>query len=95
MFGPLVLAVDENFLGDKLSNRNDITIASPTPAGITAVPEPAPEDFKTWPHAQVFRLNTAGTVIRLVPFADAGSKNGKGYKVWLPWDQKTKLQANQ
>src|SRR5690606_22995843 len=56
-------------------------------------PEPAPEEFRTWPDAQVFRINavtrSAGEIskkftARLIPFADAGA-TGSEYKIWLPY----------
>ena len=41
--------------------------------------------MKSWPHAQVFRINAISKgkpkEIRLIPFADAGSL-GESYKVW-------------
>jgi hypothetical protein len=64
-----------------------------TTLGVT--PEPAPAAFKSWPGAQVFRVNAiarkrtgnlkpgAALPIRLIPFADAGA-TGASYKVWLP-----------
>ena len=61
----------------------------PNLASLAVTPEPAPADFKTWPGAQVFRLNAVTRregkpiSIRLVPFADAGM-TGARYKVWLP-----------
>ena len=70
-------------------------MASPKLAKLKVTPEPAPDEFRTWPGAQVFRIRAVtrkpmpglkvGTPlsIRLVPFADAGS-TGARYKVWLP-----------
>lgn len=74
---------------------NGIAVASPELAKLKVTPEPAPEEFRTWPGAQVFRIRAVtrkpvpglkvGTPlsIRLLPFADAGS-TGARYKVWLP-----------
>ena len=51
--------------------------------------EPAPDALKTWPGAQVFRINatnrktSAAAPIGLVPFADAGA-TGTACEVWLP-----------
>ncbi len=108
MYGPLVLAADEALLGktSPATNRNaspapeaialnGIAVASPELAKLKVTPEPAPEEFRTWPGAQVFRIRAvtrkpmpalqvgAPLSIRLVPFADAGS-TGARYKVWLP-----------
>jgi DUF1680 family protein len=83
VYGPLVLAADESLLGDKVSRLTDVVVTA-DPDKLTVSPEPAPTGFQTWAHAQVFRLNTDKGVIRLVPFADAGSKDGKAYRVWLP-----------
>jgi len=110
MYGPLVLAADEALFGkgglatsQKQSVApsvatiplNAMAVASPTLAKLKVTPEPAPDEFKTWPGAQVFRIRAItrkpmptmkiGTPlsIRLVPFADAGS-TGARYKVWLP-----------
>jgi len=108
MYGPLVLAADEALLGkvSPAKNRgassapeaiplNGIAVASPELAKLKVTPEPAPEEFRTWPGAQVFRIRAVtrkpmpalktGTAltIRLVPFADAGG-TGTRYKVWLP-----------
>lgn len=108
MYGPLVLAADEALLGKaspvtKLGSTtaqqtiplNGIAVASPQLAKLKVTPEPAPEGFRTWPGAQVFRIRAVtrkplpalkvGTSlpIRLVPFADAGA-TGTRYKVWLP-----------
>jgi len=74
---------------------NSIALASPKLAKLKMKPEPAPNEFRTWPGAQVFRIRAVtrkplpglkvGTSlpVRLVPFADAGS-TGARYKVWLP-----------
>ena len=108
MYGPLVLAADEALLGkpSPAKNRGDspapeviplngIGVASPELTKLNLTPEPAPEEFKTWPGAQVFRIRAvtrkpmpalkagASLPIRLVPFADAGA-TGARYKVWLP-----------
>ncbi len=86
MYGPLVLAADEALLG---TNGLQLSAVS-MPTDLTALaiaPQPAPDALKSWPHAQVFQINavTRGkpVEIRLVPFADAGTK-GEKYKVWLP-----------
>jgi DUF1680 family protein len=101
LYGPLVLAADEALLPAELDfSLGAIGLAGSTANALEVRPEPAPERFKTWPGAQVFRVNamtrrTAGSVPggasvspRLVPFADAGT-GGTRYKVWLPiWNQK-------
>ena len=107
-YGPLVLAADESLISEASSIRrrgsaaapqkiplNAIAVASPKLANLKLTPEPAPDEFRTWPAAQVFCIRAVtrkplpnlktGTPlpIRLVPFADAGS-TGARYKVWLP-----------
>jgi uncharacterized protein len=94
-YGPLVLAADEALLGDIGGKIRDVALASVNPAALEITPEPAPDAFKTWPEAQVYRVNAAARrptpklkagdprPIRLVPFADAGAR-GNLYRVWLP-----------
>ena len=88
-YGPLVLAVDEALLAAEGQSLNTIAIAKPDLAALALTPEPAPAEFKTWPGAQVYRINAVTRrggkpiSIRLVPFADAGM-TGARYKVWLP-----------
>jgi DUF1680 family protein len=93
-YGPLVLAADEGLLetGQSLSL---ISLGQGDLARLDVTPEPAPESFKSWPGAQVYRIHAtarrnSGKVkagdpieVRLAPFADAGSK-GDRYRVWLP-----------
>jgi hypothetical protein len=64
-------------------------------AALAITPEPAPDRYKTWPGARVFRVNAiprqsgqpvTALPIRLVPFADAGTA-GSNYKVWIPVGQ--------
>ena len=87
--GPLVLAADEALLAADGQSLNTIAIAKPDLAALAVTPEPAPAEFKTWPGAQVFRVNAVTrrggkpASVRLVGFADAGA-TGARYKVWLP-----------
>jgi DUF1680 family protein len=90
MHGPLVLAADESLLGAEGLPLESVKIGNPELAALAITPEPAPDVLKTWPHAQVFRINAGPpraasppAEIRLIPFADAGS-TGEPYKVWLP-----------
>jgi hypothetical protein len=95
LYGPLVLAADEALLGNSLHSLSAVSVAGTTLAALDVTPEPAPDALKTWPGAQVFRINAiarkgvgslkAGTPlqIRLISFADAGT-TGTSYKVWLP-----------
>jgi uncharacterized protein len=60
-------------------------------AGLNVTPEPAPEQLKTWPDAQVYRINAltrhnnAPVRLRLAPFADAGASAARTYyRIWLP-----------
>ena len=98
LYGPLVLAADGDLLGDQLRGIRAVAFATADLAVLAVTPEPAPDQFKTWPGAQVYRVNAiprrasksapAGTSlpIRLVPFADAGT-SGSNYRVWLPIGQ--------
>jgi DUF1680 family protein len=88
-YGPLVLAADESLLADTNQTLNSLALPKPDLAALAVTPETAPAGRKTWPGAQVFRVNAAplsggeSFTTRLVPFADAGI-TGKRYKVWLP-----------
>ena len=98
LYGPLVLAADEALLpstaGRPLS-LNSVSAAGTDLAALQVSPESAPGDVKSWPYAEVFRVNgiirkDSGDVragmpakLKLVPFADAGGA-GSRYKVWLP-----------
>ncbi len=98
LYGPLVLAADEALLGSSEVKLNSIGLPGHDLAALQVTPEPATGEFKTWPQAQVFRINAVvckpggalkeGTdlQIRLVPFADAGS-TGAAYKIWLPYEK--------
>jgi DUF1680 family protein len=97
-YGPLVLAADADLLGDQLKGVKSVAFPSAELAALAVTPEPAPDGFRTWPGAQVFRVNAIvrqtsksgqpATVvpIRLVPFADAGT-SGSNYRVWIPIGQ--------
>lgn len=94
-YGPLVLAADESLLGDAALKLESICLAGDNLQTLQVTPEPAPEAFKTWPGARVFRVNATirldgpthkvgqANPIRLVPFADVGF-TGAPYRVWLP-----------
>lgn len=98
LYGPLVLATDEATLDAKGSTLTKVCAAGPDPAKWNVVPEPAPDRFRSWAAAQVFRVNAVARKhtdppetgspmqIGLVPFADAGGQ-GTHYKVWLPYGQ--------
>ena len=97
-YGPLVLAADDALLEETGQTVNSIRLAGADPVTLRVAPKSAPEAFKTWPGARVFRVNAiarkptanlkAGTTItvRLVPFAEAGA-TGARYKVWLALPQ--------
>ncbi len=73
-YGPLVLAADDDLLqavGQKLP---------PLVKSIVVTPQAATGARKTWPGAQVFKINGKTP---LVPFADVGMM-GSRYRVWLP-----------
>jgi DUF1680 family protein len=98
LYGPLVLAADADLLADQLKGVKSIALPSANLAALAVTPEPAPDKFRTWAGAQVFRVNAiprraskSGNAvtsfsIRLVPFADAGS-GGSNYEVWIPIGQ--------
>jgi DUF1680 family protein len=95
LYGPLVLAAEADLLGNQLSSTGAVALPSADLATLAVTPEPAPGNIRTWPGAQVFRVNAlprqaskpaqagASFHIRLIPFADAGN-SGSEYKVWLP-----------
>jgi hypothetical protein len=98
LYGPLVLAEEADLLGNQLPNLSAVALAGANLAALAITPEPAPDDFRTWPGAQVFRINAirrqpsksapadVSFPIRLIPFADAGNR-GSEYKVWIPIGQ--------
>lgn len=93
-----MLAADADLLGDQFPSLKAVALPSANLAALSVTPEPAPDRFKTWPGAQVFRVNAiarqasrSGNAvtsfpIRLVPFADAGT-GGSNYEVWIPIGQ--------
>jgi len=95
LYGPLVLAADEALVGATNISFKTVGVAEKNLAKLELAPEPAPSQCRTWPGAQVFRINgivrratgplPAGTRLpsRLIPFAEAGGA-GADYKVWLP-----------
>ncbi len=87
MYGPLVLAADDELLASSGFQLNAVSIGNPDLPALAIAPEAAPDAIKSWPNAQVFHLNAVvrgkPQEIRLISFADAGS-HGKNYKVWLP-----------
>ncbi len=98
MYGPLVLAADQALLGDNSCPLPYVGVRSAKLAALHVTPEPAAGAYKTWPEAEVFRINgvatkdtgsvKAGTMVKvgLVPFADAGA-TGTPYKIWLPYEK--------
>jgi len=90
LYGPLVLAADAALLdADAQQTLNDLALAKAKLATLDITPEAATGEWKTWPGAQLFRLNAVTRpggkkfTTRLVPFADAGM-NGERFKIWLP-----------
>ena len=98
MYGPLVLAADESLLGVQEPALNAVGVAGADLKALHFTPERAPEKFKTWSNAEVFRIDALarkscdslkkGTPMKisLVPFADAGA-SGSNYKIWLPYQE--------
>lgn len=94
MYGPLVLAADEDLLAEGQS-LSLLCLGSTNLTSLGLKPEPAPKSFLTWPGAQVYEIRAAARRnsgrlkagapldIRLAAFADAGSQGGR-YRVWLP-----------
>ena len=89
LYGPLVLAADAGLLQADGQTLTSFAIARPDVAALALTPEPAADGAKTWPGAQVFRINAVSRMdgspvtARLMSFADAGG-TGSGYQVWLP-----------
>jgi hypothetical protein len=95
LYGPLVLAADEALQGDITRGLNSVSLAGADLPALGVTPEPAPGATKSWPGAQVFKVNAiarkgvgdlkAGSPLQvhLIPFAEAGGA-GTSYKVWLP-----------
>jgi DUF1680 family protein len=89
LYGPLVLAADAAPLQADGQTIYSFAIAKPDVAALALTPEPAPAGVKTWPGAQVFRINAVSrkdsspVTIHLMSFADAGG-TGSRYNVWLP-----------
>jgi DUF1680 family protein len=98
LYGPLVLAADETLLGGTDRSLNAIGLPGVELAQLGVTPKSPPAALKSWPGAQVFRVNavtrtptgsrqTGGPFrIDLIPFADAGA-HGSAYKVWLPYQE--------
>jgi len=94
LYGPLVLAAESDLVGER-SGVRAVAMPSADLAALAVTPEPAPDHLRTWPAAEVFRVNAIGRrpaksgqagstfPIRLIPFADAGN-SGAEYQVWLP-----------
>jgi uncharacterized protein len=95
LYGPLVLAADDELLASIGQKISTVALAGTDLAALEFKPEPAPENVKSWPGAQVFSVNAVtrkGTEtlksgssvrIRLIPFADAGG-TGSSYRIWMP-----------
>ncbi|HWV99325.1 MAG TPA: beta-L-arabinofuranosidase domain-containing protein [Candidatus Acidoferrum sp.] len=101
LYGPLVLTADEALVepvftaGGEKPPLSAIAAAASDVQSLKVRLEPAPPQLKTWPGAQVFRIEAVTRrattslkrdrplEVRLVPFADAG-ETGTDYKVWLP-----------
>ncbi len=90
LYGPLVLAADEVLLDTNKLSLSAVALANAKLSSLKVTPEPAPEKVKTWPAAEVFRINAEARKtgeseqVELIPFADAGG-TGTSYKVWLPY----------
>jgi uncharacterized protein len=94
LYGPLVLAADEALLEATNRGLNAVSMAGADLPALGVTPEPAPDTVKSWPGAQVFKVNAiarrgtgglkagAPLQVRLIPFAEAGG-TGTPYKVWL------------
>lgn len=96
MYGPLVLAADEAFVENKDTKFNALGVPNSNLSKLHFQPEPEPEKLKSWPGAEMFKVdateyNLAPAQksekpfrIGLVPYADAGA-SGTTYKIWLPY----------
>jgi DUF1680 family protein len=95
LYGPLVLTAEADLLGDRFHSIKAVALPSADLAALDVTPELAPDKIRSWPGAQVFRVNAiarqatksakagASLPIRMIPFADAGN-SGAEYKVWIP-----------
>jgi hypothetical protein len=95
LYGPLVLAADEAFLGDNHAPLSSVGVRGTGLDTLHFTPEPAPAALKSWPEEKVYRINAVSRTktgatnsdtpvqLKLVSFADAGA-GGSAYKIWLP-----------
>ena len=95
MYGPLVLAADDDLLAGSGLNVDSIALPSSDLASFFAKPEAATKAFRTWSGARVFCIRAVADKatatfgygmaksVCLLPFADAGG-TGARYRVWLP-----------
>lgn len=95
LYGPLVLAADEAYLPEDVTNLSVVSLASTDVPSLAPAIEESPGPLRTWPGARVLRIDadvrrtngmnpsTVRRRIGLVPFADAGA-TGRRYAVWLP-----------
>ena len=61
LYGPLVLAADAALLQSDGQTLGSFTIAKPDVAALALTPEPASAGVKTWPGAQVFRIQAVSS----------------------------------
>lgn len=89
LYGPLVLAADAGLLQLNGQTLTSFAIAKPDVTALALTAEPAPAGMRSWPGAQVFRINAVSRndgspiTVRLMSFADAGGTDSN-YQVWLP-----------
>jgi uncharacterized protein len=57
LHGPLVLAADEALLETNLFRLSEIGVPNAELVSLAVKPEPAPAKLKTWPGAEVFKIN--------------------------------------
>lgn len=88
-YGPLVLAADDSLLVNSGVSLKTLALPSSDLSALGVVPEPAPEGWRTWPGAQVFRTHAANRHdgkpfdVLLASFADAGMSDAR-YRIWMP-----------
>ncbi len=57
LYGPLVLTADQALLGATNASLSAVAAAGTNLAALNVKPEPAPKELRSWPSAQVFRIN--------------------------------------
>ncbi|MGP8199584.1 MAG: glycoside hydrolase family 127 protein [Limisphaerales bacterium] len=98
LYGPLVLAADDSLLAETHASLDDLVLPKPKPTALAVTPEAAPDNWRSWPGAEFFRIKAVNMLDRhtftvpLVPFAESGWTGGH-YQVWLHLEPSPPAQA--